>query len=427
MFRLLPIFIFTISLWSSSLNSLINYSLKHSTIIKQTRLDIQIAKIKAKNAKLVQYGDLDLVSSYTHYNTERTLAPLSPSALSTKQPIVTTNNIFSVGVTYNVPLFTGYKLTRSIEIANIAKDMAYVKTKLTKEQLIYNIRSLYLSILAQKEILNAQYNYTKALKKLIKEIAYEVELGNKSDIDLLKTKSDLQNSMTSAEMLKQNIEITKASLSAFVGKKVTHIRPIKIRVKRPRYSINRLAHKSKSLAKIRIEDLSLIKANKNISKARSKKLPQVNLNSYVGKNYGTDIKTNNLENADLWQVGVNLKWNIVDFGKNSLSEQEAKVAKMKSIFKRKQALLDIKRDISIAVSKIKQNYSQYLGNRSQYKLSKKSAKIEKVRYQNDASTLNDLLLAIAKKELAYAKTIESKYNYKKSIYYLDYIMEKGAK
>ena len=62
---------------------------------------------------------------------------------------------------------------------------------------------------------------------------------------------------------------------------------------------------------------------------------------------------------------------------------------------------------------------------AQLHLSKKSEIIEKVRYENDAATLNDLLLAKGKRQLADARLIESKYNYKKSIYYLDYLLERG--
>jgi len=60
-------------------------------------------------------------------------------------------------------------------------------------------------------------------------------------------------------------------------------------------------------------------------------------------------------------------------------------------------------------------------------LSRKTQRIEKERYESGVSTINDFLLSIAQKELARAKTIQSKYNYQKSIYYLDYILERGVK
>jgi len=63
----------------------------------------------------------------------------------------------------------------------------------------------------------------------------------------------------------------------------------------------------------------------------------------------------------------------------------------------------------------------------QYTLAKKSEKIEKVRYKNGVSTINDLLYATSQTHLSRAKLIESKYNYQKGKFYMDYLLEKGVK
>ncbi|MBA1419462.1 MAG: TolC family protein [Epsilonproteobacteria bacterium] len=180
------------------------------------------------------------------------------------------------------------------------------------------------------------------------------------------------------------------------------------------------------MAKVKVEDMALHKAEKTIQKSEASKLPQVNFSSFVGKNYGEDLETNEWDNETLWQAGVNVKWNIVDFGKRDLSVQQAKIAKMEATFKREQTLLDLRKLLTQAVSKIKQSYAEYLGNVSQLNLSKKSEKIEEVRYKNDVSTLNDLFLAKSQTQLVRAKMIESRYSYQKSKYYLEYLLERGV-
>ena len=415
-----------ISAFATTLDALTEYAMHHSTVVKQSLAQRDLSEIKRKESKVQQYGELNLVGDYTHYNTARTLAPLTPTALGAGAPITTSKDIFYAGATYAVPLFTGYAQTRQIEISNIAKQMSDAKMKLTKEQLAYNVRSLYVSVLAQREILHAQIAYAKALTTLRKQIAYEVELGKKATIDLLKAKSNEQAAQTQVEVLKSNIDITKATLSALVGKKVGQLTALNIKVTRPQYSVNRLYAQANSLAKVEVEDMALRKADKTIQKSEASKLPQVNFSSFVGKNYGEDLETNEWDNETLWQAGVNVKWNIVDFGKRDLSVQQAKIAKMEATFQKEQTLLDLRKLLSQAVSKIKQNYAEYLGNVSQLKLSKKSEKIEEVRYKNDVSTLNDLLLAKSQTQLVRAKMIESRYNYQKSKYYLEYLLEKGV-
>jgi len=395
--------------------------------MKQSQSQIALAQTKRDSSRMQQYGELNVVGDYMHYNTARTLAPLTPTAIGSGKAITTTKDLFSAGLMYNVPLFTGFAQTRQVEIDKIASEMTQAKVKLTKEQLVYNIRSLYLSVLAQKEIFWAQSSYTQALRKLRKQIAYEVNVGKKAKIDLLKAQSDVASANTQQEILRSNISTTKATLSALVGKDVGKLKALNIQVKKPHYSVNRLYHKASNLAKIEIENMALKKADKMIEKSKSSKFPQVNLNSYVGKNYGEDLAKNTWDNETLWQVGVNVKYNLVDFGKRDIAVQQAKIAKMDAGFKREQTLLDFRKLLTQGVQKIKQSYAEYIGNAAQWRLSKKSEKIEKVRYQNDAATLNDLLLAKGRSQLVKAKLIESKYNYKKSIYYIDYLMEKGVK
>ena len=424
--QLFLLLVMSVSLWSETLSGLIGYATKHSTVIKQNQAQLDLAQLKRKESRAQKYGELNVVGDYTHYNIERTLAPLVPSSIAGGSPVTTSKDIFSAGLKYTVPLFTGFAQTRQVEIDQIATQMSQVKMKLGKEQLVYNIRSLYLSVLAQKEILRAQRTFTKALKKLTNQIAYEVKVGRKAQIDLLKAQADLQEARTKEEILASNIETTKASLSALVGKHVKKVSAVGIKVKKPRYSVNRLYAKAARLAKVKVEEMAEKKADKMIAKSKASQLPQVNLAAYAGKNYGEDLATNNWDNETLWQVGVNVNYNLVDFGKRDIAIQKAKIAKMQAGFQKEQTLLDLKKLLIQGVEKVKQNYATYLGNISGLRLSKKAQNIEQVRYDNDASTLNDLLLAKGKTWLAKAKVIESKYNYQKSKYYIDYLMERGV-
>ena len=425
MLRIITVFLLTAPLFGSSLNGLIEYATVHSTIAKQTQTQIDLAQMKRDESKANQYGSVDFAVDATRFNIARTLIPLTPAVISSGQYVTTVENLFSTGFVYNVPLFTGFAQTRQIEIDDIGTQMSQAKAKLTKEQLVYNIRSLYLSILAQQEILKAQKSYTKALQKLSEQITYEVEVGKKAKIDLFKAQSDAQASQTQQEVLMSHIEMTKATLSALVGKKVSTVSPLNIKVKKPHYSVDRLYEKASGLAKVEMENMTLRKADKMIAKREASNLPQVNLSSYAGKNYGIDVQSDDWDDETLWQVGVNVRWNILDFGKRDAGVQQAKIAKMEASFKKEQTLLDLRKLLTQGVEKVKQSYSEYLGNSAQLRLSKKSEKIEKVRYKNDVATLNDLLLAQGKRQLAQAKLIESKYNYKKSIYYIDYLLEQG--
>ncbi len=412
-------------LFSASLDEVISYALKNSTIIKQIKAQQELSKLKLKASKASRFGEFDVVGSATHYNIERTLAPITPASMKSPTPITTSNDIYSAGITYNIPLFTGFAQTRDVEINDLALKMSDIKERLTKEQLIYNIRSLYLTALTLIKIKEAQHSYTKSLKRLSKNIAYEVELGKKAKIDLIKSESDIALSNAKEKMLEANIKTIKATISSLSNYKVDRFQDIDISIKRPNYTLEELLKDDSSLAKVEMEDLAIKKADKMIEKSSSQNLPQLHLNSYYGKNFGEDKISDDFDDKEIWQVGVNLKYNLLDFGKRSSTIQQAKVAKLKAKLDKEQTLLDLKKQVIEAIGKIEQNYAQYLGNKEAHRLSKKAEKIERVRYKNGVSTLNDYLLAKSKSQLALAKLIESRYEYQKSIYNLDYILERG--
>jgi outer membrane protein TolC len=436
--RIFYLSVFTLTLsgstvFGSTLDGLIKYAMEHSTVVKQSKAQMELAEANREESTSAHYGSIDLVASYTHFNLPRTLAPLTPaSILKDPTAVPTTTNLFGTGVMYSVPLFTGFAQTRQVEMDSLATRLSQSKLSLTKEQLAFNVASLYLSILALQDMSSAQQKHVTALKKLRNIIKKEVAFGKKAQIDLLKAENDLYGNISYLEVLKGNISITKASLASLVGMDhVRNLQAIKVSVKKPNFSINKLLSQASSLNKVNIAELNIQKAGKGIEKSKASKLPQVSLSSYYGYNYGENDGSNkypgDFNSEKNWQVGVNAKWTVFDFGRSDASTQKAKIARMQATFEKQQTLLDLRKSLVEAVEKMKQEYARYQGNVKQYTLAKKSEKIERVRYKSGVSTINDLLYATSQTHLSRAKLIESKYNYQKGKFYMDYLLEKGVK
>jgi outer membrane protein TolC len=249
MTRIFYILLLTMPLFSSTLDGLIAYAMKHSTVVKQSQAQMELAQASREESTSAHYGSIDLVGSYTRFNLPRTLVPLTPRTLVPLTPatilvdpkaVATTKNLWSTGVMYSIPLFTGFAQTRQVEMDSIATRLSQSKLSLTKEQLAFNVASLYLSILALQDMTNAQKQHVEALKKLKNTINNEVKFGKKAQIDLLKAENDLYGNISYLEVLKGNIAITKASLASLVGMDhIGTIKPIKVSVKKPNYSIGR--------------------------------------------------------------------------------------------------------------------------------------------------------------------------------------------
>jgi len=422
-----------VPLSATTLNGLIAYAMEHSNVIQQSKTQRALARLKHQESHAEQFGSIDLVGSYNHYNFPRTLAPLTPSVMATDpQGVATTKNMYSMGVTYTVPLFTGFAQTRQIEMDAIATSLAQSKLSLTREQLAYNVASLYLSIVAFQEMAEAQKGYVEALKKLRNSVASEVSLGKKAKVDLLKAENELYGNLSYLEVLKSNTAITKASLASLVGKEhLGTLHAIEVTVRKPHYAISDLMRRAASLNRIKVSEYAVRKAKKGVEKSEATQLPQLSLNSYFGYNYGENDPTNprpgEWANEQNWQIGLNAKWKVFDFGKRDATIERAKIAKMQAESDKLQAVMDLQKLLIEAQQKIYQAYANYRGNLKQYALAKESEKIERVRYENGVSTMNDLLYATSQAQVSKAKLIESKYNYQKGKFYMEYLLEKGVK
>jgi outer membrane protein TolC len=419
----LSTFLLTINLSSTSLTELIDSGLLNNSLIKKTELQIELMEAKQAESKAKKFGELDMVGSYTHYNLPRTLAPIVPSALSPTSSVDTTQDLFSTGVQYSVPLFTGGALEEQVAIDNIASQMSQSKKRLSREELIYNIRSLYLSALSLQELQISQEGYVGALESLKEKIGYGVELGKRAKIELLKANNNLVQAIGDVSKTKSSLKMLKSTLSATTHiDTIDYLEPISIHTESP----NNLTDSLDNLERFRLQELEITKGSKMVKKVEASKKPQVALNAYAGYNYDLD-QVSHFEQEQLWQVAVNVKWNLHDFGATSARVQQAKIAQLQAISQKDTTTESFKKLFAKAQNEIEVALANYKTTQSQYALLQESETIEQARYDAGVATLNDLLLAKSKTELAKSQMIQSKYAYQNGIFYLDYLLERGER
>ncbi|WP_456391566.1 TolC family protein [Nitratifractor sp.] len=414
--------------WSMSLEETIRYALDHSTALQKSRHDIEISRIGREEKRLEKFGEINLVGDYTHYNTARTLAPLTPSVMQSGAMIPETRDLFSIGAAYSVDLFTGFARQRSVEISAISQTMSQARLKLGKEELIYNVRSIYLSLLALEHRAKAQRRYIASLESLKSQINDWIQAGKKAVIDRLKIENQIASARAVYEQLRSNIESLRASMGALIGKDPGRLRELSIRPVEGKLNLRSLAASIPALERIRLKDLAIKRSQKAVEKSQAAYYPRISLDAYGGKNMGRD-EAHSLGFSDetIWQIGVHLRWKLFDFGRRNLSVQKARIEAMKAQIDREQAVRDLKKLLRQAIAKIRSARASWHQAKIQERLSVKTASIERARYESGAGTINDLLLAEAQRSIAKAQRIEGRYNYQKSLFYLDYILEKGIR
>jgi len=224
------------SLYSMTLDETITYALEHNNALKKSSLSIE-RSLAFKDAKRAEkFGQINLLASYDHFNNARTLAPLTPMSIvgsaDGAYAIPTSKDLFSLGVTYNVVLFDGFAQQSSYKIADLQHLNSSIKNRLGREELIYNVRNIYLSLLGLNETLQANKSYVSSQQKLYDNVSKEFQLGSKSKLELLKAHTSLQESLSKIVSLKANRAILQATLTQLMGgEQFDRVEPIEIDIK----------------------------------------------------------------------------------------------------------------------------------------------------------------------------------------------------
>ncbi len=413
-----------------SLEEAVDMALANNPDMQGQRMNQTLSENDLAEKKSQNFGQFGLVASYGHYNLPRTLAPLTPaSILSDPYAVPTTQDLFTTGIMYEVPLFTGFAQQRSVEIAVMQKEMAGVALNLSEEQLIYNVKTLYVNALALERQETAQNAYVQALNALLEDILYEVKLGKKARVDQLKAAADLENAKSQESRIKTSLLIVKATLAGLLN--LRELPPLEeVSAARRLPETIDADDAIKDLDRYRYAVMAVEKNAKLVEKSKADYYPQVVFNAFFGQNFGPNDYSNRYSgdwnNQEIWQAVVNLKWNIFDFGVRKSAGEKARIRKRQSEMERLKTALDLKKSLVEATAKIRTAVDEYHSARVEQRLTGETETIEQVRFDNGAINVNDLLYAKARNQQSLSRLISAEYACLSAQYYLDYVLENGT-
>ena len=395
-----------------TVNQLIKQALENSPYIKEKQLEVSKSKYELRQAKANRFGKLEVFSSLFRYEDDRILYPISPPLNPTN--LVGARDQFILGVNYSVPIFTGFKTIENIKISSLKKDISKIDYVLTKNQLIYNIKSSYTKILELQKQKKAVETYLKALKKLKEDITLAVKQGKKAEVDILKVEAKIKETESNIDKIENSISYLKYYLKSLIGNENIDLSKLedvkKENIKSEKFNIN-------NLEKIRKFSVLEKIQRKKIKIAKGEYLPKVYFLASAQRNIGAG------EYKDLWQVGIKINYTIFDFGKRKNEYLKSKLELSKINIQKQKTLLNIKSQIQKAISEIKSAESKIKALEKQLKFLKKIEDVEKTKYEEGISDLYDYLYAKSQKLIAESSYYSAIYEKQRAIYYLKFILE----
>jgi len=382
---------------------------KNNTTLQISQQQIEKSKQRLEQKNAMKYGTIEGLSSITKYNNERTLAPLAPPIAPN---VTTSDTLTTLGISYSVTLFSGFKDSSQIELSNIAKNIEQTKHNLTLAQLQFNVQSLFCDILSLDKTLLAWKKHQESIKKLYLFSEQEFNLGKKSQLELLKIESDLQDSNTVLIDLQTKIDILHHSLSLLIygEKRDFTLENIEFETQNSNFSLD-------TLQKIYLASLNDKSKAKLLKSSQSAYYPKITFNTSYNNIYGDGEKEN------ITTSNINLVWKLYDFGSREASIQEAKIEQLQAKLELQKTKEEMTQAIFEAQKQVEKNEQLFKSATTNLKLAKKTKYIENILYKEGQKDISDYLLALAKYSQSEANLITTHYALIKSKYYFNSIIK----
>ena len=331
-------------------------------------------------------------------------------------------NHFLTKLTYQIPLYTGGKLTEYQTITRKLYEMSKLDTRKLRNEKIFQVKKAFYDItLVQRYITNLRKirNNMVKLKKTIIEMKKE---GYTKKTDVLEVEARLAKVDSMLNQAKLNKTLAYQFLSFLLDTEVDSIRPTSLIVHAP---------------KIRKEDIE--KMNIDILKAKmglqvaehAIKTEKANFLPTVGAfgEYGSADNTlwNDFAHKDFWTVGVQVQLNVFNGGSDKARLEKARVQRMKVARQVELAKKGIWLQVRKMLTEVKSLEYDIRSEQKQLNLAREVYKTYEEKYKEGLASITDLLVKQSMELEVLLKYLQVANKHSEKVFELEKILDLGGR
>lgn len=202
---------------SYTLSEAIEFAIKNNPRIIQSSKDVEIKAYEISEAKANKMPRLDFNGGVTKYRYASPITPISGSPFKGSGFPELDSNIYDFGVSFTLPLYTGGRLDARVTIAKIKRSIAEDTLRMSKQELIYNLTSVYYKIFQLEKLFEATEASVRRLKAHKKNVELFFQAGTVPKVELLKTEVELAHAKQNAIVVRNSLESSYELLKTLMG------------------------------------------------------------------------------------------------------------------------------------------------------------------------------------------------------------------
>lgn len=380
----------------------IDEALNANPALKAAGHQNRAAENEAGAAARSRWGEVDVTGTYGYFNDDQILRPMSRELVSgglAGMPF--DRSQLHYGFTYQVPLYLGGKLKNQIQIARLESQKAAVLLEGNRWQVRFNVVSLYSAAQTLDQVLCALDGQIAALRQTQTNLDEMVRIGRRPEVDRLKVLDELEAVRSQRAVVESDRVKVGALLLAMLGRHPAGgvvVDPLPVATPRLDTRAAALTADVENNSVVRSALMAAEQAERNVRVARSDYLPRV----YAGASYIEHTGTEIDRTLETWGASVSVVFPLFEGnvrGKRVAAAVERQAAAREMLG---QARLKAQAELQEALAKLDAARVALEAAQVRVAAAGEAARIEQVRYDTGAGTIEDLLRARAREQGAYA-------------------------
>lgn len=156
---------------------------------------------------------LSAVGSYVHHLDEQRLLPVRQPG----DPAILSRDIVSGDLVLTMPIFTGGRLVNQIEAAELLEQAAGHRLARSREELVFNVSSVFFGILAQRQVIESLEFSRRALQQHLDRVDALIATQKAARVDRLRTEVRLADVQQRLVREKNVMAIQHRALASLLG------------------------------------------------------------------------------------------------------------------------------------------------------------------------------------------------------------------
>lgn len=319
-----------------TLNESIEEALANNWVLKAKKEKIDQSRFMKKQAGAEFLPKLSTSYGYTRLDEVKRSAPTPlGGGLVIPGRDQNTKDNYQWKFTVTQPLFTGFALLSSFQLAKLGIDQSEMELELERLDLALQVKDAYFRILKAEKALAVVRAAVESLESHVKVARSFYKVGMIPINDLLKAEVELGNARYDLVRAQNADRLSRSAFNIVLSRPVNaHVDVKDVLGYKPRKGVfeEYLETAFENRPEMKVLDINILQTDQNIRLAKSGFYPEIGLEfDYIREGDDPDVSGSPFHDSSSWQAMAVASWNFWEWGKTHYSVKEKQAFKRELI------------------------------------------------------------------------------------------------